>query len=103
MDGQSCYRSQLHGREYSNYSCLSWQDDYTSPGPRQPIMSTRHTIYFLGVALLVGGQCDAAEPDDGPPTRRKDPFLGLKAGDEREIGGIKVCWCPAGRFTMGSP
>jgi len=30
-------------------------------------------------------------------------FLGLKAGDEREVGGLKLCWCPAGRFKMGSP
>ena len=30
-------------------------------------------------------------------------FLGVKAGDEREVGGVKLCWCPPGRFTMGSP
>src|SRR5690349_5380682 len=30
-------------------------------------------------------------------------FLGLRAGDERETGGVKLCWCPPGRFTMGSP
>jgi len=30
-------------------------------------------------------------------------FLGSKAGDEREVAGIKLCWCPAGRFLMGSP
>lgn len=30
-------------------------------------------------------------------------FLGSKAGDERNVAGIKLCWCPAGRFTMGSP
>jgi formylglycine-generating enzyme len=28
---------------------------------------------------------------------------GLKAGTEREIEGVKFCWCPAGSFTMGSP
>ena len=32
-----------------------------------------------------------------------DPFLGARAGDEREIAGVKVCWCPPGRFLMGSP
>lgn len=31
------------------------------------------------------------------------PFGGVKAGDERDIEGIKFCWCPAGKFTMGSP
>ena len=28
---------------------------------------------------------------------------GAKAGEEREFVGIKFCWCPPGRFTMGSP
>jgi formylglycine-generating enzyme required for sulfatase activity len=32
-----------------------------------------------------------------------DSFLGSKAGDEREVAGIKLCWCPPGRFLMGSP
>src|ERR1700720_2386912 len=27
----------------------------------------------------------------------------LKAGDEREVAGVKLCWCPPGKFTMGSP
>ena len=30
-------------------------------------------------------------------------FDGLRPGDEREIAGIKLCWCPPGKFTMGSP
>lgn len=30
-------------------------------------------------------------------------FAGSKAGDERSVAGIKLCWCPAGKFTMGSP
>src|SRR5688572_24377979 len=25
------------------------------------------------------------------------------AGDERVIEGIRLCWCPPGRFVMGSP
>ena len=33
---------------------------------------------------------------------RDDPD-GTRAGDERTIAGIKLCWCPPGRFTMGSP
>ena len=32
-----------------------------------------------------------------------DSFLGTKAGDQREVHGVKLCWCPPGRFTMGSP
>jgi len=30
-------------------------------------------------------------------------FRGNKAGDAREVDGIKLCWCPPGRFVMGSP
>lgn len=30
-------------------------------------------------------------------------FAGSKAGEEREVAGVKLCWCPAGTFTMGSP
>jgi sulfatase modifying factor 1 len=30
-------------------------------------------------------------------------FAGSKAGDEREVAGVKLCWCPPGRFRMGSP
>jgi formylglycine-generating enzyme required for sulfatase activity len=30
-------------------------------------------------------------------------FVGLKAGNERSVAGVRLCWCPAGRFVMGSP
>jgi formylglycine-generating enzyme len=30
-------------------------------------------------------------------------FLGTKAGDEITVGGVSLCWCPAGKFMMGSP
>jgi formylglycine-generating enzyme required for sulfatase activity len=30
-------------------------------------------------------------------------FFGTKPGDEITIGGIRLCWCPAGKFMMGSP
>jgi formylglycine-generating enzyme required for sulfatase activity len=32
-----------------------------------------------------------------------DSFLGSKAGDERTVAGVRLCWCPPGRFLMGSP
>jgi sulfatase modifying factor 1 len=28
---------------------------------------------------------------------------GSHAGDEREVAGVTLCWCPPGTFTMGSP
>ena len=48
---------------------------------------------LLALALAAAG----AAPG-GPP-----PFHGAKAGDEREVAGVKLCWCPPGKFTMGSP
>jgi formylglycine-generating enzyme len=30
-------------------------------------------------------------------------FGGSKVGEEREIAAVKLCWCPPGRFRMGSP
>ncbi len=45
----------------------------------------------------------ALVPAFGQPARPADSFLGAKAGDEREVGGVRLCWCPPGRFRMGSP
>ena len=28
---------------------------------------------------------------------------GRNAGEEREVGPVRLCWCPPGRFVMGSP
>jgi len=30
-------------------------------------------------------------------------FKGAKAGDDCEVTGIRFCWCPPGKFMMGSP
>jgi formylglycine-generating enzyme required for sulfatase activity len=38
---------------------------------------------------------------DGAPGA--DPFAGSKAGEQRTVGGVGLCWCPPGRFMMGSP
>ena len=38
-----------------------------------------------------------------PQVHQESTFAGAKAGDERVIAGIKLCWCPPGRFMMGSP
>jgi formylglycine-generating enzyme len=38
-----------------------------------------------------------------PATAGQPTFVGTRAGDECRVGGVKLCWCPAGKFTMGSP
>jgi sulfatase modifying factor 1 len=45
----------------------------------------------------------AASPGAGAPPAAADPFAGLRAGGHRRVAGMEICWCPAGRFTMGSP
>lgn len=30
-------------------------------------------------------------------------FRGVKAGEEQEVEATRLCWCPPGRFVMGSP
>ena len=32
-----------------------------------------------------------------------DSIKGEKSGEVRIVAGIKLCWCPPGKFTMGSP
>ncbi|MBL9169020.1 MAG: SUMF1/EgtB/PvdO family nonheme iron enzyme [Verrucomicrobiales bacterium] len=36
-------------------------------------------------------------------SRGASTFKGLTAGEEKQVGGIRLCWCPPGRFRMGSP
>lgn len=64
-------------------------------------------IFLAGVALLAGCRFGAAnlERDDHQSTIgvRGEVFAGMKAGEERTVGGVKLCWCPAGSFRMGSP
>jgi formylglycine-generating enzyme required for sulfatase activity len=50
------------------------------------------------VADLAGGGRLAA-----PGLLRDSSFRGGRAGEERVVGGIRFCWCPPGRFVMGSP
>src|SRR6185295_9727927 len=47
--------------------------------------------------ILVAAGCQCGE------TVAHSTFDGLKIGDEREVAGIKLCWCPPGKFMMGSP
>jgi formylglycine-generating enzyme required for sulfatase activity len=62
---------------------------------------------LLLVAGLIGCQGEAPPvvppASDSQPPARADAFAGSRAGEEREIGGMKLCWCPPGRFRLGSP
>jgi formylglycine-generating enzyme len=56
---------------------------------------------FLWEALSTVGLvalCDAA-----PSGGQARSFAGARAGEVITVAGISLCWCPPGRFRMGSP
>ena len=62
------------------------------------------SLFLLPTVCALG--CHQAAPVmlvDPPGSATAYPFAGAAAGEEREVAGVKLCWCPSGRFTMGSP
>jgi formylglycine-generating enzyme len=57
-------------------------------------------IRASGIAL--GGEVARITAQDLSPDRRRT-FRGRRPGEQRQVEGIPLCWCPPGRFTMGSP
>lgn len=59
----------------------------------------------LAVLILIGSlsACQRESETIVPPAAQPESFVGSKAGDEREVAGVKLCWCPPGKFIMGSP
>jgi len=55
-----------------------------------------------GVATIVAA-VERTPGGGSRPASVSSTFEGAKAGDEKEVGGIRLCWCPPGRFQMGSP
>ncbi len=61
------------------------------------------------LALLAAGVlgCQGAESvtpvDASSQAVVPSTFDGAKAGEQREVVGIRLGWCPAGKFMMGSP
>jgi formylglycine-generating enzyme len=49
----------------------------------------------VGLAILFVASLGFASPIDDPEVK--------KPGEERAVVGIRLCWCPPGRFLMGSP
>jgi len=70
-------------------------------------MSPQHICILVSVCLALGCQREVStnhvSPMDGVPPGRQDSFVGARAGEERKVGGARLCWCPPGRFRMGSP
>lgn len=66
--------------------------------------SKRYSFLLILVAIIPTG-CERSVTHDTTPfvAAVPDAFWGKNAGEEREMTGIKFCWCPPGRFIMGSP
>jgi formylglycine-generating enzyme len=59
---------------------------------------------WVGLLLTAGLiECQPEAGTNVPPAAGTQSFLGSKAGEERAVAGLKLCWCPPGRFLMGSP
>jgi formylglycine-generating enzyme required for sulfatase activity len=60
----------------------------------------------MGFAFALAG-CQRAAPEINgavaEPVSASAIFTGSGAGQEREVAGVKLCWCPPGPFQMGSP
>ena len=62
------------------------------------------SLVLLATGVLSCQHVESMSPLNDPTAPVVPSALnGAKAGEEREIVGIKFCWCPPGRFTMGSP
>ena len=59
--------------------------------------------FITGVVLTLVPGIGWAELPDAQPPKSTNSFLGSKAGDEITVGGVRLCWCPPGKFIMGSP
>jgi len=66
-------------------------------------MSTQRIIWLLSVTLASGRQLPSAQVVNNGAAMANDAFAGSQAGGERVTVGIRLCWCPPGRFVMGSP
>src|SRR5215471_17946732 len=54
--------------------------------------SVIHTAFVSGAAIGIRSFAQV-----------RHQFDGTAAGEERDLSGIRFCWCPAGHFLMGSP
>ena len=65
----------------------------------------RIQVCVLGLVLLTGAVCfpSLSTRGDAESSGEAGSFQGSKAGVERAVAGIKLCWCPASKFMMGSP
>jgi len=71
------------------------------------VMKRAFLFASLCFSLAAGKSVLVRSEHPGSSTARQQSssssFLDAKVGDEREVGGVKLRWCPPGGFLMGSP
>ena len=77
--------------------CLS-EDIIGSDVPGQ----TRRAFLAASAAVVCGAVLPRAS-SASPRESQRDDFRGAHAGAERTVDDVRLCWCPPGRFRMGSP
>jgi formylglycine-generating enzyme required for sulfatase activity len=62
-------------------------------------------VAVAGGSLVVASALGHTRPSlaGTSPGRQAQMPVGKNPGEERVIGGLRLCWCPPGRFVMGSP
>jgi hypothetical protein len=62
-------------------------------------------ILGLGLLALIAGCRREERPVVAPvgPEEVERAMVGSRAGEERTVAGVRLCWCPAGTYTRGSP
>ena len=66
------------------------------------ICPIRICLLLLLASSLRGDEVKSIAGVASKPVVRSS-FNGSKAGNQRAVFGLKLCWCPAGKFIMGSP
>jgi formylglycine-generating enzyme required for sulfatase activity len=73
-----------------------------SPSRRQFLIEVTSAVVgnavVLSLAQKTGNGSSAV-----PAAAQKNSFRGVRPGEEREVERTRLCWCPPGRFVMGSP
>jgi sulfatase modifying factor 1 len=60
-------------------------------------------VLLASTFLALASTKSAGAGDDTPRTKILADFGGTKEGAHRDVAGVKLCWCPAGKFKTGSP
>jgi len=60
----------------------------------------KHLGFAAGLAFALSAGFGVSR---GAQSEPRDTFAGTKAGDEITVSDVKLCWCPSGKFVMGSP